>query len=167
MTLLVNIALPGAAIVDRFRSPRPIERVALLEARNYNAPGADPFPVRHRFAQVVVPKCRAGDLLEVEFDMEASNALPNLIELAWSIRLTQSRDGFEGIRFPGASKAVNVTPAMHHYPVQECCAMRVPSDGDWFVIAMVYAGGGSWSVPGEYVTVERGYGDFTVKRTRG
>lgn len=167
MTIITRLMLAPAPRVERFRSPMPVERVAILPVRNYGPPPIpEPFPVRHRFAQVVLPKCKAGDWVEANFSMQVSNALSYQVEVAWSLRLTQSATGFDGITIPGTSKATNVTWAQHHCPVCQYGRAKIPSDGDWFLIAMVYAGGGSQTQAGDKIVADMGLGAFDVTRTR-
>lgn len=167
MTIITPLMRSPPPQVERFRSPLPIERVAILPVRNYGPPPIpDPFPVRHRFAQVVLPKCKAGDVIEANFSMQVSNALSYQVEVAWSLRLTQSATGFEGVAIPGTSKATNVTWAQHHCPVSQFGRGRISSDGDWFLIAMVYAGGGSQTQPGDQIVADLAHGAFDVTRTR-
>lgn len=167
MTIRARLILPSPPLVERFRSPRPIERVGMLAVRNYGPPPIpDRYPVRYRFAQVIVPGCKAGDLIEAQFDMQVSNKLSYVVELAWALCLTQDAAAFDGVRLSGASNAINVTPQTHHQPVEENASIRIPSDGDWYVIAMVYAGGGSQSLPGDLMNVDCGYGSFEITRTR-
>jgi hypothetical protein len=167
--ILCSLIIPASPRVDYFSAPVPIERVVVLPVQNYGPSPLPAFPVRHRFAQVYLPGCLEGDLIEAEFDAQVSNVLGYQVEVAWSLRLTKERAGFEGPDFKtleGTSNATNVTWAQHHCAIEENGSIIIPSAGNWFVIAMLYAGGGSQSQAGDQILADQGYGSFSAKRIR-
>lgn len=181
MTGLAQINVVGGMTMAVFRGTGP--KVIALPVRNYHRtngsnPPADPnavgalwkTPVEIRFSDVLIPACKAGDILDCRFMMEASNKIspPDTVELAGGLFLTQSAVGIEGIPLDGTYVAVNVDAARHHEDYSVTGVATVPHDGDWYVGAMMYGGGGSYSKPGDYLTVEQGpkYNALTVLRFR-
>jgi len=149
---------------ELFTAPAPIEKVSYLRVWDYGPGTGQTFPDRVRFADVLVPDCRAGDWLDVVFLYQITNNLPYDVENSWRLILTQDASGIEGIRAPG--RGYNIMPGIHHGPGADQWRVVVPSDGDWYVAAVVYAGGGSYSKPGDTVVVDVGYGSLSAIRVR-
>lgn len=149
---------------ELFAAPSPIEKVSTLKVLNYGPGTPNVFPDRVRFADLLVPGCKAGDVLDVAFQYQITNNLAYDVENAWRLILTQDATGIEGIRAPG--RGYNITPGMHHGPGADQWRVVLPYAGDWYVAAVVYAGGGSLSHAGDTVPVDGGYGSLTVTRFR-
>lgn len=151
--------------MELFASARPIEKVGTLNVWNYGPGTAQALPDRVRFADLFVPGCRSGDLLDVTFQYQISNKLTYDVENAWRLLLTQSPVGLDGqVSAPG--RGYNIPPGMHHGPGGDSWRVVVPADGGWYVVALVYAGGSSLSKPGDVVTVDVGYSSLTALRFR-
>lgn len=154
----------AAPVTELFAAPSPIEKASTLRVWNYGPGTPNVFPDRVRFADLLLPGCKAGDVLDVSFAYQITNNLTYDVENAWRLILTQDATGIEGIRAPG--RGYNITPGMHHGPGADLWRVVVPSAGDWYVAAIVYAGGSSYSQAGDTVAVDVGYGSLSVLRIR-
>jgi hypothetical protein len=175
---------------DVYIAPWPVELVSTMPAPTYQATAARPRYFT-RIAQVMVPDCQPGDLLEVLATFQVSNRLPDIAEFSSSLVLTPDATGVAGIadptivsgpaqpprgkymkRFPGFNVTPNATAnfpngGMHHAPAHLNCRYIVPDDvsGDQYVIIVAYAastGYESW----RSVFVDGMCGDLSVARTR-
>lgn len=149
---------------ELFAAPSPIEKVSSLRVWNYGPGTGQTFPDRVRFADLLVPGCKAGDVLDVSFQYQVTNGLAYDVENAWRLIITQDATGIDGIRAPG--RGYNISPGMHHGPGADLWRVVVPTAGDWFVAAVVYAGGSSLSKAGDTVAVDVNYGSLSVLRVR-
>lgn len=152
------------AVNQLFCSAKPIERFSALGVQDYGPGKVNPFPARVRFAEVFVPGCEKGDILDIHFNSQVTNDLTYEVEVAWRMVLTKDAEGYVGVS-PSSGYGYNLPPAVHHGPMTLTERMVVPEDGDWYVVILAYAGGSSLSQIGDTIKVDVGYGSFTVLRS--
>ena len=148
----------------RFPATLPCEKVSILNVWNYGPPPLPhQLPDRVRFADVLISGCRAGDILSVTFSYQVTSELPYYVELCERVVLTQSADSISGDMICDEI-GENFNRDIHHKSRQRCGLVQIPSNGDWYVAAIVYAGGSSLSQPGDTINVNVGYAQLDVLR---
>lgn len=154
--------------IDYFKAADPIEKVPTLNVRNYGAGTAHQLPDCVRLADVLLPGCKTGDLVKATGGYQVTTELPYLVEVSGSLVLSREATGVTGwaSMIGTGGRGYNADAQMHHAPLEMHGAVVVPDDGDWWVVMMAYAGGGSTSQPGDTVRVDVGYGDLDVIRYR-
>lgn len=147
-----------------FAAQKPIEKVSTLEVWDYGKDKPNQFPSRVRFAELLIPGCEKGDILDVQFGFQVSNNLNYPVEVSWRVLLTKDSEGYMGIPIaPG--RGYNLPPEVHHGPGGDCGRIEIPEDGDWYVVIMLYGGGSSFSQLGDTLQVDVGYGSLTAMRS--
>jgi len=101
-------------------------------------------------ADVLVPGCKAGDILSVESAFQATTTQPaggRNIEFTGRLIFTPSQTAVNGPIISQAGKGAgglgigyNITPAMHHGIINITGTYRVPFDCDGYVAAILYGG---------------------------
>lgn len=151
---------------DLFQAPNPIEKVSFLRVLNYPT-RTRPLPDQVRFADVFVPGCRADDVIFCSFTGQVSTKLRYNVELSSKLVWTMSPAGIDGQSFTGrGGQSTNITRDIHHGIIRQAAALRLHRDGDGYVAAIVYAGGGSYTRSGDQIEVNIGYGSLDVMRFR-
>jgi hypothetical protein len=167
--ICADLVLPK---VEAFCAPLPCEKVTTLKVMNYGTGSSNPLPDLTRVADVFIPGCKAGDLLEVESAFQATNnKAPHNVEFTGKLIFTTDPNGVFGFNISHKGKALgglglgfNISPAMHHGVMHLTGTFCVPFDCDGYVAAILYAGGDSY-LTNAWVPLDSG-GHLNVKRTR-
>lgn len=153
-----------------YSASRPIERYPVVEVSDY--PRMRQGPVRVRLADVFVPMTAAGDLLEIDFGMQVTNDLLYPVETGTHLVWTPWPTGIAGIvitpeRGANAMWQVPGQGGEHHKAIERSAKFEIPEhcDGPGYVAAIFLTGGGSNSAWGDYLKIDVGQGDLTVKHT--
>lgn len=153
-----------------YSAPRPIERYSRIEVADY--PRMRQAPVRVRLADVFIPSTQVGDLLEVRFGVQVTNDLLYPVETGTHLVWTPWTNGIAGVvispeRGANAMWQVPDQGGEHHKAIERSAAFVVPEycSGPGYVAAILLAGGGSATNWGDYLKIDVGYGDMTVKHT--
>lgn len=132
---------------DLFSASLPCEKVTQLHVINYGSGTPNPLPALTRVADVFLPGCKAGDVLDVEAAFQATNTGSRNIELTGKLIFTPSQTAVSGPIISHAGKGAgglgigyNITPAMHHGIINITGSYRVPFDCDGYVAAILYGG---------------------------
>jgi hypothetical protein len=167
--ICAELVLPQS---DDFCAALPCEKVTHLKVMNYGT-GVTPFlPALTRVADVFLPKCKAGDVLNVEAAFQATNdKAPHNVEFTGKLIFTTDPTSVYGFNISHKGKALgglgqgfNISPAMHHGVRNLTGTFCVPFDCDGYVAAILYAGGDSY-LTNAWVPLDSG-GHLNVKRTR-
>jgi hypothetical protein len=159
-------------MIEHFSSPKPIEKTGWLSIRDYPRMGN---PVRIRVADVYLPNCLAGDIVQFNFGIEATNMQYYAVEFTGKIVLTEDSSGINGTAV-SQERGYNISPqvdqygevfhGLHHGVAERAGSCVIPSDGDYYLAAIYYAGGSSFTQSSESLKLESGYGDFSAIRFR-
>ena len=148
--------------------PPPIELVSILPVHDYPTP-SHPTPERIRVANLYLPDIQPGDWVSASFMGEVTNPLTYNVELAQRMIFSRVEEGLVG--YDLAHEIVyNISPNMHHGEIVLYADWRVPdfyAQGNGWLAVLLYAGGGSTTQSGDYAVLERGYGSFSAKVSRG
>lgn len=155
--------------VEAFVTPFPVELISTLAAPTYDATHPRNFK---RFMHVMIPNCKAGDIIDVEAMVEVTSEW-SLTEFCAGLVLTPDATGTAGIQdLPNDLFAIglgenppngvwvskisggNLTLSMHHYPLTPGGIIVVPEgySGTLYVAMIGYADAGAFT--GRNVTIE-------------
>lgn len=163
-----------SSVTEYFASDYPIEIWGSLPIRDYPRMGS---PIRQRIAEIHLPNSKAGDIVQFNFGFEVTNNQYYAVELTGKIILTQELyPSIVSIKDVSKERGYNVSPqndqygkvfhGMHHGIVERSGTFVIPEDGDYFIAAIFYAGGSSFTQTSEALKIESNYGDFNAIRIR-
>lgn len=144
---------------------------------NYGTGAQNPWPVFVRLADVFVPGCRAGDVLDVSAAFQGTNKYPgHNVEFTGRLIFTPDATALMGANietvgkgFGGLGLGFNITNNMHHGILNLRGRYRVPYDVDGYVAVIAYAGGDdalpSAAIPNPVLPIDAG-GHLSVLRHR-
>ncbi|MCH4572270.1 hypothetical protein [Achromobacter xylosoxidans] len=168
---------PGVPKTELFQSPTPCEKAAALPISNYGTGAPNPWPILVRLADVYLPDCRAGDILDVSAAFQGTNKyVGHNIEFTGRLIFTPHADSLAGsniettgVGFGGLGLGFNVSNNMHHGILNLNGRYRVSYDVDGYVAVIAYAGGDaslpSPSIPNPIFPIDPG-GHLSVIRHR-
>jgi len=160
--------------VELFTEPKPIEKWGALQIVDYPRMGT---AVKIRIAQLKIPNCKAGDIISFDFGVEVTNRQYYAVEFTGKIIFTPNAyPSITGGKVVSGERGYNISPqtdhygnvfhGMHHGTDQRSGSFVVENDGDYWLAAIYYAGGSSFTQRSEALKIEKGYGEFTAVRYR-
>lgn len=161
-------------IAEHFEATKPIEIWGGLPIIDYPRMGS---PIRQRVAHLFLPDCKTGDIVQFHYSMEVTNDQYYAVEFTGKIILTaEEYPSINGCKLVSDERGYNVSPqvdqngnvfhGMHHATDDRSGSFVIDSDGDYWIAAVYYAGGSSFTQTSESLRIEPNYGDFTAVRFR-
>ena len=145
-------------------------RYSSLEVVDYPRQGS---PTRVCVMEIPIQNPMAGEILFVSGEVEVTNDLPYAVEICRRLSWETGTGGTSGtIITPEAGENVSpqvwdgkTFPGQHHMLVPFSGIFSVPSNEELRYISLVmYAGGSSYTEPGDRVLVQTTYGHMSVIR---